>query len=411
VPNPPSSVAVASRLTYLDGLRGWMALFVVFAHLFRSWLLEPRELASHGADWPLFWLKWTPVGVVTDGVQAVYVFFVISGIALTYPILRSQRPDRTLVAMAVYRYPRLTVPILASCLAVFALLAFGLFHHQAVAERHHTDTSWWRELYSVPPDFGTMLRFALWDVYTPGLPNRQSWNVVLWTMPIELIGSFIIFFLLAAVRWRGLRIAFAAYLSIRDVGTGIYGYFVGFLVGYLLAELVLAAERHPELARRLAAATPLGWLFLAAALACSIRLQVVSFDSSRAEYMMAMNIIAALTVTGVVLTPTIQAWLSRPLSHFLGRISFGLYLTHLPLICAFSSALYLVLIDAVPYGLLVAAVAIPSVVLALAVAWGFSVVVEETLLPRIKRPIMGAAYRAYDLVYRSVRSSVLRIFP
>jgi peptidoglycan/LPS O-acetylase OafA/YrhL len=388
-----------------------MALFVVFAHLFRSWLLGPRDLEQHGAEWLFFWLKWTPLGVLTDGVQAVYVFFVISGIALSYPILQSPRPGRTLVAMAVYRYPRLTVPILASSLVAFALLAYGFFHHHAVAERHHTDTAWWRELYDFPADFGTMLRFALWDVYIPGLPNAKSWNVVLWTMPVELIGSFIIFFLLAALRWRGLRIAFAAYLSIRDVGTGSYGYFVGFLVGYLLAELILAAERHPELARRLAAATPVGWLLVIAALACSIRLQVVSFDSSRAEYMMAMNIIAALTVTGVVLTPAVQAWLSRPLSHFLGRISFGLYLTHLPLICTFSSALYLGLIDVLPYGLLVAAVAIPSVVVALAVAWGFSVGVEETLMPRIKRPIVGAAYRAYDLVCNCVRSAVLRILP
>jgi peptidoglycan/LPS O-acetylase OafA/YrhL len=388
-----------------------MALFVVFAHLFRNWMLGPRELEQHGAEWLFFWLKWTPLGVLTDGVQAVYVFFVISGIVLSYPILRSHRPSRTLVAMAVYRYPRLTVPILASSLVVFALLAFGFFHHQAVAERHHTDTAWWRELYNFPANFETMLRFALWDVYIPGLPNQKSWNVVLWTMPIELIGSFIIFFLLTAVRGRGLRIVFAAYLSLRDVGTGIYGYFVGFLVGYLLAELILAAERHPEFARRLAAATPVGWLLLIAALACSIRLQVVSFDSSRAEYMMAMNIIAALTVTGVVLTPAVQAWLSRPLSHFLGRISFGLFLTHLPLICTFSSALYLALIDVLPYGLLVAAVAIPSVVVALAAAWGFSVGVEETLLPRIKRPVVGAAHWAYDFVDKRVRSSVLRILP
>jgi len=388
-----------------------MALFVVFSHLCRTWLLGPRELEQHGAEWAFFWLKWTPLGVLTDGIQAVYVFFVISGVALSYPILRAQQPGRTLVTMALYRYPRLTVPILMSSLAVFALLAFGLFHHHEAAARHHTDTDWWRELYSFPLDFGAMLRFALWEVYKPGLPNEQSWNVVLWTMPIELTGSFMIFFVLAAVPWRGLRIMLAAYISIRDVGTGIYGYFVCFFVGYLLAELILAAERRPDLGRRLAAAAPFGWFFLVAALVCSIRLEVVSFDSSRAEYMMAMNIVAALTVTGIVLTPAAQIWLSRPFSHFLGRISFGLYLTHLPLICSLSSALYLALIDVLPYGLLVVAVVVPSVLAALAVGWGFSEIVEERLLPAIKQPIVGIAQWFYAQLYSFVRSSVLRILP
>ena len=407
-PTPP---ARPSRLLYLDGLRGWMAFFVVLSHLLRTWLLGPRELERHGAEWLVFCLKWTPAGVLTDGIQAVYVFFVISGIALSYPILRTTQPDRTLFTMALYRYPRLTVPILMSSLAAFALLACGLFHHHEAAMRHHTYTDWWRELYDFPADFRAMLRFALWDVYKPGLPNSQSWNVVLWTMPIELTGSFMVFLVLAAVRWRGLRIAFAAYLSILHLGTGIYGYFVGFFVGYLLAELILAAERRPDMARRLSAAQPFGWLLLAAALACSIRLQVVSFDSSRAEYMMAMNIIATLTVAGVVLTPATQTWLSRPFSHFLGRISFGLYLTHVPLICALSSVLYLALIDVLPYKLVVAAVALPSVVAALAVAWAFTVAVEERLLPAIKPLIAGIAHWLYAQLYRRVRNSVLRILP
>ena len=398
-----------SRLRYLDGLRGWMALIVVFSHLFRVWLLDPPTLAAQGGDGLSFWFKWTPLGLLTDGLQAVYIFFVVSGVALSYPILRSARPDRTLLGMAVYRYPRLTVPILASSLIAWVLLSSGAFRLHEIA-RHQANAAWWLELYDFPARFPAMLKYALWNVYTPDPPNRESWNIVLWTMPIELQGSFLIFALLAIVRWRWLRIPLAGAVAIHEVGAGIYGYLVGFLVGYLLAELILVLERRPAVSDGRASRIA-GWVLFAAGLACSIRLQVVSFDRPRSDYMMAMNIVATLVVSGVVLTSALHRWLSGPISHFLGRISFGLYLTHFLVICSFSSTLYLALIDVLPYGLVVALVGGLSLPAALAAGYAFTLLVEEGALPRIKRPLRAAASRSSDLAYSFVRSSVLRILP
>jgi peptidoglycan/LPS O-acetylase OafA/YrhL len=380
-----------------------MALVVVLAHLCRTLLLDPPQLSAHGSDWLVFWLKWTPLGVATDGVQAVYVFFVISGTALGYPVLRAANPARTLAAMALYRYPRLTVPVLASCLLVWLLLAMGALPTQAVAN-HRADPTWWSELYAFSADLPAMLKFALWNTYLPRFPNSQSWNVVLWTMPVELPGSFLIFALLAFIRWRWLRLALAATVAIQNVGTAFYGYFVGFLAGYLIAELLVAAERRDHLRRELAAATSAGWICLAAALGSSIALQAAAFGRSQADYMLAMNLIAVLTARA-------RRWLAHPLSQFLGRISFGLYLTHFTVICSFSAALYLATIDAWPYGWVVAAVGGLTLPVTLAVGYGFTLIVEEGLLPYVKRPVVRAAHAAYASIYSFVRSSVLRILP
>jgi peptidoglycan/LPS O-acetylase OafA/YrhL len=408
VQHTPSPRAGPSRLLYLDGLRGWMALAVVLSHLFRTWLLDPPALAAHGGDWLVFWLKWTPLGVASDGLQAVYVFFVISGVALSYPVLRAANPDRTLAAMALYRYPRLTVPILASCFGAWLLLANGALPTQAVAAR--AGAAWWAELYDFPADFLAMVKFALWDTYRSDLPNRESWNSVLWTMPVELKGSFLVFAMLAFVRRRWLRLVFAVTLGIHDATTP-YGYLSGFLTGYLIAELLAAADRRADLGRKVAAATPLGWVYLAAALGCSICLQAASFGHPRADYTLAMHIIAVLVVLGVVLTGPARRWLAHPVSRFLGRISFGLYLTHLPVICSFSAALYLATVDAWPYPWVVVLVGGLSLPVTLIVGYAFTVVIEEGLLPWLKRPLTNVAHAAYALVYRSVRSSVLRILP
>jgi len=116
--------------------------------------------------------------------------------------------------------------------------------------------------------------------------------------------------------------------------------------------------------------------------------------------MLAMNVIASIVVLGVVLTGPARRALAGGVSHFLGRISFALYLVHVLVICSFSSALYVALVDVLPYGLLVAVVGGLSVGVTICAAYGFTLVVEEGVLPWLKRPI-----------YRSVRSSVLRILP
>ncbi|HTR88068.1 MAG TPA: acyltransferase [Reyranella sp.] len=398
------------RLAYLDGLRGWMALVVVLHHLFASWLMAPAELRRHGAGWVASLFKWTPLGSATDGLQAVFIFFAISGVALTYPVLRSARRDRTLAGMAVWRYPRLAVPVLASCAVAFLLTLSGAMANQPAAA-HLVNGAWWAEQYAFPTDLSQMLTFALWETFTPLQATMHSWNPPLWTMAPELRGSFLLFLLLAVVRWRWLRLCVAGVLIVLWVGAYIQGFLTGFLVGYCLAELLVAAERSPLVQERMNRARPLGWLCLAGALLASTALQIVSFEDSRNEYILPMNLVAILTIVSVVLLAPLQRWLSAPLSRFLGRLSFGLYLTHVPLICSFSSALLLATVDRLPYWLVVTVVGGLSLVAAIAVAWLFTVLVEERLLGWLKRCVMAIVHPAFDTAYNSVRSSVLRILP
>jgi peptidoglycan/LPS O-acetylase OafA/YrhL len=92
----------------------------------------------------------------------------------------------------------------------------------------------------------------------------------------------------------------------------------------------------------------------------------------------------------VVLTGNAQVALCSRLSQFLGRISFGLYLTHLLVICSFSSALFIAATHAMPYAMVVLVVGGLTSVVVIAVAFGFTVVVEERLLSWIKKAIAAA---------------------
>ncbi len=389
-----------SRLAYLDGLRGWMALVVVLNHTFASWLLFPPQLAAFDSTWMLAPIRWTPLGPMLDGFQAVYVFFFISGVAISYPILRSLTPGRTLWAMAIYRYPRLTVPILASCLGAFVLLEAGLFANHEMAR--HSIAPLFGSLYAFPADFGRMLKFAVWDAYGY-VPTADSWNSVLWTMQVELFGSFYLFLLLAIVPWRGLRLAIALGPAGYWAATTGSGYFLGFFVGYALAELLVAAGRSRLVRAKLLAARPASWICLALALALSMHLQNVAFGQSRDAYAHEINLIAALTLVGAILSPGAQRFLTNPLSVFLGRISFGLYLTHLPVICSFSSALYVAIVGRLPYWLVVCIVAGLSLPLTVGAGYLFTLLVEEKLLRWVKKVTVAGADTIFDTARQNIR--------
>jgi peptidoglycan/LPS O-acetylase OafA/YrhL len=290
----------------------------------------------------------------------------------------------------------------------YGLLVSGAFLNEAVA-RHDAGPSAFGDLFTFAPDFMDMLKYSFWGAYL--LPQvTPSWNSVLWTMPFELGGSFMLFLMLAVVRRRWLRLTMAIGLSVYWSDAFTYGYFYGFLTGYCLAELLVAAERSENLRRRLAAATPLGWACLIAALACSMWLQNISFGKSRLYYMLQMNLIGTLTVVGVILAAPARAWLANRLSLFLGRISFGMYLTHLLIICSFSSALFLVTIDAMPYWAVVVIVGGLSMVVVIGTAYLFTLLVEERLLRWLKRRIIGVANISFDALANYVRESLARIF-
>ncbi len=79
---------------------------------------------------------------------------------------------------------------------------------------------------------------------------------------------------------------------------------------------------------------------------------------------------------------------NRP-SRFLGRISFALYLVHLPLICSFSCALFIMTVDVLPYWAVVLLIGVLTLALSLTVAFVFAVLVEEHFLRWLKRIILS----------------------
>lgn len=300
------------RRDYLDGLRGWASLFVLFSHLGPVFLL-----ATAGLTFAPFFM---------DGQLAVYIFFVLSGYVLSIGFFETGN-RYLLTSLALRRYPRLTVPILASCGLAFFLVQIGAM--QNIPAGLAAKSPWLEMFYNFPTSFMSMLKYSTVDVYFEA--TLESYNAVLWTMQYELLGSFLV--LGGLYLLDGARLRIAGYLVALTLAFHFQSPLGAFVFGMALADL-----SSSMLIRRVKPYK--GYSILATALLATA-LYIAMFRLGFTTTPFGLSAIAACIIGLIGMIPFMRQALSSPLSLWLGRISFPLYLTHLLVICSVSSWAYL----------------------------------------------------------------------
>ena len=354
------------RLRYLDGLRGWAALAVVVFH--STW--ESFKDYTPG-------LKTSAFGLVNDGRLAVYIFFVLSGLVLAHPYL-VKKDIKIVQTTALRRYARLVIPIIAASFLTLAMMRLGwLFNAQA--SQIVGSKQWLGSFYLQTPTIGSWAHFAFYNVFFR-YDGAPSYDIVLWTMPFELAGSFLVFGILAlaaaSFRARLVWYAVVAAVCFREQPT-----LLSFVIGLALAEFAAS-----PLYRRIASrpwGDVLGLMLLAGAFAGSVMLRSVYSPKVCA-------VLALAVVASALISRLLHALLETRVSQFFGRVSFPLYLIHSLIICGPSSLLILRLNRlGWSHHALVAAVVPFTLSASLIAAWLFS---------PVERLAIGASHRLSDLI-------------
>lgn len=314
-------VAPATRVRELDGIRGWAALSVVAFHLFWE-VLGPVVPAIRSG---------IVVSGLMNGGMAVTIFFILSGDALSTPILRTNS-TRMIARLAVARYPRLTLPVFFSCLLAYLLLVSGLTFNKPAATVIEGN-AWLAGILDVQPSFGGLVRYSLWSVYFhPAEAGR--YNPMLWTMPTELMGSFLTFLFLL-VRRHIEHFELVLLLMIL-LATLVDTFLVAFPIGILLAQRRLdgrfAAVQDSVVGRWLCPSGFAGLILASGWLQSLGYFSVIVYSYMASAMLLCIHGNAALC----------RFFAENTVSQFLGRISFPLYLTHLAVIVSLYSHLILV---------------------------------------------------------------------
>lgn len=315
-------MATRDRLTELDALRGLAALAVLIQHAAQLIPTIPTPDIPGAGFLRYTLIHLTALRVFEFGRPAVLFFFVLSGYVLMRTLLAAGSPG--LAAFAAQRSIRLGLPVLAS-----VLLSVGLWF--AFADPALPEAWRARSLYTwlEPP--------TPWGVLTNALlladNDDMRLNVVLWSLVHEWRLTVLLPLLLV---FRG-RVALFAALVVAATAIGIMGGATEnqVLLGRALhstfaASLYFAAGIGAGVALALAFPGELPRLErtqrIAAAIAC---LALFGMASDLASYAASVLLILLARQPG-----RFRELLRTAPPAALGRISFSLYLVHVPVLVA-----------------------------------------------------------------------------
>ena len=292
----------ARRYDFLDGLRGWAAVAVLFYHVFIDGLPATALMADREL-WPrVFFL---------NGTLAVCIFFVVSGFSLSIRYLDTG-DARGLARIAAGRYLRLVLPIAAICAVAYLLLMTGAI--PPAAQRPAPLGNFLQ----FTPTLESLLTFSFVGVLF-NYSDATTYNPPLWTMSYEFFGSFLVFAILAVVRqWPLRQWFFALAFVVLAAQQSLYTLFVA---GIVIAEIYRHCEQSPRLVWA-------GFALLAGGLGLSVFLNM---------WLGLHYVMCAIALTaGVAFLPPARRLFENRLARFLGWISFPLYLVQAIVIYAFS---------------------------------------------------------------------------
>ncbi len=294
------------------------------------------------------------------------------------------------ISLAVRRVIRLMVPVAVSVLLAYGLIS--LFPHAPQIYGKPFGLEWLSNLYM----YGAG-SIAWQDLtYRPFL-GGSYYNLALWTMRPELCGSILIFAVYCTVgaRWRvpclaGITIALA--LLPIEWWTNLFPMSCGALLSEFRPALMRTRGRFEWVWGLVVVLA----LYVGGEPRAGASGTIYAFAADLANrlwsaYYLCLTLGGVLIVMSAIVWTPLQNVLTSPIVRFLGRISFGLYLVHVPLLGTVLVTL-IAWIGGSPIGF-VAASAI-YLIIAIGSAWLFCVLIDEPVVLSLRKA--AGAYRGFS---------------
>ena len=324
--NQPS--APFHRLNFIEGLRGYLALWVVVCHVLWACGLGPDVLSGIPK-------------LLRMGEYAVDVFIIVSGFVI-FLLLDTQRSTYT--EFVVRRFCRL-FPLFITLFAIaipLSLLSLWNTAHAAqflTADQAQTFEatlrSWWRYLDWHIPLHATMLHGAIPSSLVPNAPG--AFLIPAWSVSLEwqfyLVAPLAYAMAVSSrlrVRIALVGICLVLYVAARTVLPPVdYGAALPFHIEYFFIGVVsyFIYKRRPQFAQR-------NVMFLAGCVVSAILLfnATLSWTIPTGLWILFMG--ALLERPSAISSLLAAAVFTNPISLHLGRISYSVYLSHILVITA-----------------------------------------------------------------------------
>jgi Predicted acyltransferases len=374
------------KIVYFDGLRGLAAFIVFISHsvltFYPSAAFGTASIIHHKTE---VFLSGTPLNVLWNGNFSVCIFFVLSGFVLSHKFFETKNYN-FLISSAIRRYFRLSIPVCVSILIAYLFLKFNFFYNKE-ASLITGSNNWLQIFYNFIPSGKAALFQGLYGTFILG---DASYNINLWTMKMEFMGSFLVFSFCALMgmlrnRW---VIYLVSFFLVWDT------YYLGFISGVLLSDVSVNYKCFIEkLKKNNFTQYTVFILLISAILLGSYPLREMPgmpgetmyallkfkwLKVNNIDYYAFYHLVASVCIILwlILYEPAQRFFSSRPLQ-YLGRISFSLYLIHFIILCSFTSKLIIVCSQYLSYDLLCLTAFTLTLILTLAISHLYSKYIDE----------------------------------
>jgi peptidoglycan/LPS O-acetylase OafA/YrhL len=347
----------------------------------------PYLAPGYGA-WP-YGLIDSPLGLVVNGRSLITLFFVLSGFLVAQAA--AGRRDFLPMTLAL-RYVRLAGPVLVSVIVAYGL--YGLLPDAADNAYRLTPHAWLKQAFQGPPP--TLLDVLQQGLIEPFWSGKSALNNAYWTLRIELIGSCTILAIYWAVkgvlRWGALILMAACAAS-----PWLPVDYLAFALGALLRELFIAQKLPAKFAPL---ALLVGFALGAPGPGLADRYALFAAWPDRLlpgqDGSICAPLAGALIVWGVLQVKAVANLLSGRALTDVGKISYFVFLLHVPIIYTICCANYVVFHN---HGAKMWIIVAASLLVACTAS--------ATLLGHfIEAPLISASTRLRNLVSALMQSSI-----
>ena len=292
-----------TRFTYFDSLRGIAALIVVIGHFFPESQIKSLPLLN----------------LLTDTKLSVCIFFILSGFVLT-----KEKFDTNVFHLAIYcfsRFIRLLIPVSFVSIFVYLLFYFGFFYLEKIPAEYISFIAY-QDHYKNEITIIKLINFIffesffLYDSSTSLIPPA-------WTMRPELFGSLFIFSLCWFFSYSriNINVYLLCILAVLIFFTRLISLPFIYYFGFFLMGMSFRKMYNSKLTYNI----KIEW-FIYLLLLKTI-LEYYNIDNFYLDFIFASTIIYF-----VMNCNSIHIFLNKKVFLFLGKISFPLYLLHVPII-------------------------------------------------------------------------------
>ncbi len=325
------TTTTTSKVAYLDGIRG-AAAFGVYLHHFclifftAFFTFDVKASLVGGLDNRY---GHSVFSFLTNGHFFVCIFFVLSGYVLSRKYFHDNKLE-TLISAAQRRYIRLFVPVGIALILSYVLLKCGLYGNKKVADM--TNSQWW---------FGGMWNGVTYPTralfesffFNTMLNGDGRLDTTLWTLSVELMGSYFVFAFLMFThntRNRGFSLAMVMLACYATSHFHTLDFLLGIALNY--SEKSIDYKKMPFV-RRIGVVVMLVVACVLGSMPTTFLFEGTLFERltfifGEHNRQFAHPIGGFLLVYAFTLSPGLQKIGSLGIFRFLGRISFSLYVLH-----------------------------------------------------------------------------------